>query len=125
MERSKFKDMEIIKLVVSKEYYTPSELNDWDFERFHNLGTKRLYYWYSDGDYCGDGLALVLVDGLWYTHGMSHCSCNGPTEDVSFSPSEGKKSPADFFPMYEEAEVSDELAPLVKEAMQDLSTETL
>ena len=120
MERSKFKDMEIIKIDFEKEYYTPSGLSDWDFERFHNLGTKKLYYWYSDGNYCGDGLALFFVDGNWYTHGMSHCSCNGPTEDVSFVPSEGKKSPKDFLPMYAEAEADNELAPLVKIAMDDM-----
>ena len=44
-------------------------------------GADEILYWYSVGDYCGAGIALLFKDGKVALDGLSHCSCYGPWED--------------------------------------------
>ena len=83
-------------------------------------GADAVIYWYETAPYEGDGEMLVKKDGLWYYHGLDHCSCYGPTDQFHFY--NGKKSPNDWVgssewsercnPVLEEALKFDENAPV-------------
>lgn len=53
------------------------------------LGTEEMRYWYARGSHEGCGEAFLKINGEWFCHGMSHCSCYGPMEHFEYY--EGKK----------------------------------
>lgn len=65
------------------DYYTTSELDDYDLKEIpHNV--EELWYWYASASYEGAGHILIRTDdGLWHHHDCGHCSCYGPTERIS------------------------------------------
>jgi len=66
--------------------YELSTLDKKDFIGKFPKKVTDVYYWYATGDYCGAGQVLArTVDNLWYHHDCGHCSCYGPTEEMSFS----------------------------------------
>lgn len=65
------------------DYYTTSELDDYDFKEIPN-NVEELWYWYATAPYEGAGHMLMRTDdGLWHHHDCGHCSCYGPTERIS------------------------------------------
>lgn len=76
--------------VQSPEGYTSGEYSPVDiYSLFHPADvvynfpkdTKYIFYWYSEGSYCGAGYALFWNGkNKWWLKSMSHCSCNGPME---------------------------------------------
>lgn len=65
--------------------YKCDELSEWDIERVKNALADADYfvYNYSNGGYDGSGFALWKKDGKYGYTQLSHCSCNGPVEDLN------------------------------------------
>ena len=61
-----------------------AELHEYDFEDLKNLGIDEVWYWYASGDYEGSGQILMRQGILFDVGDMGHCSCFGPTENLSF-----------------------------------------
>lgn len=64
------------------------ELDEYDFcgSFDDNPNSKVLadifIYYYKQGSYDGDGVAVWRYEGKWSYQGLSHCSCYGPLEDI-------------------------------------------
>jgi hypothetical protein len=60
------------------------KLNEWDFENLKNLPKADVFiYNYDNHGYEGSGFALWREGKKFgYTY-ISHCSCNGPLEDLN------------------------------------------
>lgn len=64
------------------DYYTSYEQKDlasWDFENLPEYITG--WYWYGCGGYEGGGNMILKTPSGWARANLSHCSCNGPTEN--------------------------------------------
>lgn len=59
-----------------------SSLDDYDLKYFP-IDTEVILYWYVRGRYEGSGETIYRVKGLWYYASLNHCSCYGPTENLS------------------------------------------
>lgn len=47
-------------------------------------GVDFMLYYYNDDCYAGWGECILHKNGKWYIHGLSHCSCYGPLEDIDW-----------------------------------------
>lgn len=65
--------MEIIRL--KEECYDERSLEDYDIQF--------AIYYYENYGYEGNGMCIGFKEGMWYSCGMSHCSCNGPLDDFN------------------------------------------
>ena len=65
-----------------------TELNNYELDRLKNID-ENMEVWYQyearPHDYDGIGVMLIKSQGLYYIHDMGHCSCYGPTCEVSLS----------------------------------------
>jgi len=52
-----------------------------DRKKFESTGAQAAFYWYSQGDYDGQGKCLFVKDNKWYLKDLGHCSCYGPLDD--------------------------------------------
>lgn len=82
----------IIQVAVEKDTKSYSWCEDfveldeeYDLKDVYALNLDRAWYWYAQGSYEGDGAMLMLKEGKWSTESLSHCSCYGPTDGISFS----------------------------------------
>lgn len=50
-----------------------------------NLSADLFVYSYATGSYDGSGFAVWRKGNDWFYSDLGHCSCNGPTEDISTS----------------------------------------
>jgi hypothetical protein len=63
-----------------------SELDPkWELPEVYALNLDAAWYWYTSGSYEGDGKILMYKDGKWDESSLSHCSCYGPTDGISFT----------------------------------------
>lgn len=60
-------------------------ISDYDYQRLKEYGVEEVWYWYWTEPYEGSGMLLATKAGKYYLHGMSHCSCNGPLDDLDIS----------------------------------------
>jgi len=67
------------------DYYKSEPFSEWDIKQLEASGADLVAYWYGVGLYEGTGHILARKDGRWYHHDCGHCSCYGPTDDVTFS----------------------------------------
>jgi hypothetical protein len=59
--------------------WTPERDDDGAVSYADKYGAEEIWYWYSNGSYCGDGCAILRgADGRWGIVGLGHCSCMGP-----------------------------------------------
>lgn len=113
----------IIQVAVEKEPKSYSWCDDfveldeeYDLKYVYALNLDRAWYWYAQGSYEGDGAMLMLKGGKWATENLSHCSCYGPTEGISFS------APIDSLEELEKSGTEEwlkEFAPLIKAAREE------
>jgi hypothetical protein len=73
--------MKIINLVIN---LGENELSKWDLEDI-KFNPDVFIYAYSTGEYDGSGMAVWRKDKEWSYHGLAHCSCYGPTENIEAS----------------------------------------
>lgn len=72
----------IVKRVESPASYCRGDYEPQEYDPPENFGgADEIIYWYSVGDYCGAGEALLRKGDKWAHITMSHCSCNGPWDD--------------------------------------------
>jgi hypothetical protein len=74
-----------IRIQDSLESYSCSDsapLSKWDRETIIKAGVDIAIYSYFEGSYEGSGTLICQKDNKWYYHSMSHCSCNGPVDDL-------------------------------------------
>lgn len=69
--------MEIIKTQNSEE------LSKYELKNVKKLKADWFVYIYQYGSYEGYGMAIWKKDGKYFYSSLGHCSCNGPTEDLS------------------------------------------
>lgn len=63
------------------------ELNGRDLDKVMKLNSKYFIYFYKIGDWSGSGWAMWdLPDNKFGYTSLSHCSCNGPVEDLNSIP---------------------------------------
>lgn len=68
--------------VDSWEYYSISELDDYDLKILARAGFVEVWYWYGTAPYEGTGELIGRnADGKWADISLGHCSCYGPVED--------------------------------------------
>jgi hypothetical protein len=92
------------------------EIDEEQIERYcSELHIEAAFLWYGPGDYCGDGDMLWTDGKLWYHDSLSHCSCNGPLDDITKG--DGVKDPREFC-RHASSDLYDELLPLVQAAEQ-------
>ncbi len=48
------------------------------------LNIDKAWYWYESGNYEGHGTILMKKGNIWCIDDLGHCSCNGPTDRISF-----------------------------------------
>lgn len=69
---------------LSYPYDELSTLSEWDQDELTGISVDEAWYWYVYGSYEGSGQMLMRRGDLYDVHNLSHCSCNGPTEGVTF-----------------------------------------
>lgn len=62
-----------------------TSLDQSEIELLKDYGVKEVRYWYYQGNSEGNGQMLTLKDKKWYYNTMSHCSCYGPLDKISFN----------------------------------------
>lgn len=63
------------------------ELTGYDIERIERIDAEYFVYNYKVGDWEGTGWAVwKMPDGKFGYTSLSHCSCNGPVEDINSIP---------------------------------------
>lgn len=72
--------MEIIKTTSSEE------LDVYELKNVNKLEADWFVYRYWHESYEGSGMAIWKKDGKYFYCNLGHCSCNGPTEDLSSIP---------------------------------------
>ncbi|HUX80250.1 MAG TPA: DUF1778 domain-containing protein [Alphaproteobacteria bacterium] len=82
----KGKEIEVfdVELKVNNSWCEQSSLSDYEFEKVIAIGVTKIVYHYEQGCYEGGGDALLYKDGKWYLASLSHCSCYGPMDHISF-----------------------------------------
>lgn len=75
---------------------TLCEFDSYDLEYINQAHTNTPFlfgcYIYGSGSYCGSGYIILLSKRKWYLIDCGHCSCYGPTEDLSGGMKEDKWS---------------------------------
>lgn len=66
-----------------KDAEETSELSEYDINKISKEGFDAVFYWYIEGCYEGSGAMIATKDGKWWFFDISHCSCYGPSENVS------------------------------------------
>ena len=66
------------------DYGDDYELDSWALDYLKPLELDEIWYWYKAGSYEGNGQLLMRRGTEYDLEDMGHCSCNGPTELVSF-----------------------------------------
>ena len=61
-----------------------SELEENELEYLEALGLDEIWYWYATAPYEGDGSILMRKGDLYCVDSLGHCSCYGPTENITF-----------------------------------------
>jgi hypothetical protein len=59
------------------------KLDNSELENFKDLKADYVVYYYEYGSYEGSGFAVWKKDGKYGYSDLSHCSCYGPTDDLS------------------------------------------
>lgn len=67
------------------EHGKPSVLDKYDLREIDCLELDEIWYWYAYGNYEGSGCILMRKGDLYDIDNLYHCSCNGPTDNISFS----------------------------------------
>ena len=57
---------------------------EYDLEELEKLELDEIWYWYATGCCVGDGAILMRKGDLYCVDSLSHCSCYGPTDSLSF-----------------------------------------
>ena len=60
------------------------KMQEWDIKLLNPFELDEIWYWYQQGTYDGDGSILMKKGKLWCIDSLSHCSCYGPTDHVTF-----------------------------------------
>lgn len=58
------------------------ELCNFDLECIAEL-CQEAWYWYVSDDYDGQGDILLKKEDQWEANNLGHCSCYGPTDDLT------------------------------------------
>lgn len=66
------------------KYGDLEELGEYEIENIKKLPVDEVWYWYASAPYEGSGQMLMRKDELYDIAELSHCSCYGPTDDLSF-----------------------------------------
>ena len=61
-----------------------SEFSDYDLSKLKDSGVEEIWYWYAEGDYCGNGALIARIGNEYSLHECDHCSCYGPLEEFEF-----------------------------------------
>jgi hypothetical protein len=73
------------ELIYDYDDWTECELGEWDINDIKRIGVEEIWYWYQTGSYEGSGQLLMRIGNEYDLIDLGHCSCNGPTEDVTFN----------------------------------------
>jgi hypothetical protein len=65
-------------------YFDISELQEYEIETLEKIGAEVVFYWYGQGSYEGAGHMIARDKNGWHVFDLSHCSCYGPVENISF-----------------------------------------
>ena len=96
-----------------KEDYTDEELTEYDLKDL-SQDIEELYYWYGGGSYCGTGNAVYKTQkGRWEHAGLSHCSCNGPTDGLDVITGHGYDTWQELVSMFS-GELLEECASIIE-----------
>ena len=102
-----YKGIKIYQVRGHTGYYDDeTEISDYDLKTLFGKNISKVVYWYATGDYEGGGEALMKVDRRWYRVCLSHCSCNGPLDNMDFT--------HEFIRSKCTEELDDNLEPLLK-----------
>lgn len=69
--------MKKTKIVVLEE-----NIGDWYDTQLQALGCDMIVYSYNDYGYEGSGFMIGRKGRKYFYHEMSHCSCNGPLDNI-------------------------------------------
>lgn len=65
-------------------YYDAMELSEYEHHQLDRAGVAEAWYTYGYGSYEGGGHMIAKnTEGRWAYFDMGHCSCYGPTEDIT------------------------------------------
>jgi hypothetical protein len=76
----------IKKMPVYSEYWNSCELNELNICFLEDYQIEEAWYWYGCGEYEGSGKLLMRIGDKYDIHDMNHCSCYGPTANITFTP---------------------------------------
>ncbi len=65
------------------EYEVVSSFDDFDLEELKKTGMDEAWYWYAQGTDEGSGQILMRKGIRFFVHDCNHCSCYGPTDNIS------------------------------------------
>jgi len=65
------------------------ELSGYEIEIIKDLKADFFVYRYESGSYEGYGFAIWKIGSKWFYENMDHCSCYGPTENITSYGREG------------------------------------
>ena len=93
MDNKIYKHLKVhnVKEYPKTETYLSNELtglDDYSLDKLVLLGIDECWYWYATGSYEGSGKILMRKGDLYDFTDIGHCSCNGPTDNITFN---GKK----------------------------------
>lgn len=63
----------------------PQKFEDYELENLYKLNVDEIWYHYFTGSYEGSGQIILKKGDKFYQHDCSHCSCYGPTENISLN----------------------------------------
>lgn len=58
------------------------DLGEYSLEDINKLDFDLFIYQYQESAYEGSGMAIWKKDDKWSYSELSHCSCNGPTDNI-------------------------------------------
>lgn len=100
------------------------QLSEYDIPKIDGMfehGLRECWYWYASGSYDGSGCILmrgVAQDGTerWCQDDLGHCSCYGPTENISFG-TDNARSWTSLDALALECGTNEDVQPLVEMAL--------
>lgn len=79
--------MKVLFVPVPTDYHSSYEaemLSEYYLtEIANNTGADLFAYWYTSEPYSGSGSAILRTKGKYHLFSLSHCSCYGPTNDIT------------------------------------------
>lgn len=102
--------MKIFKIKDSRE------LEDYELAPVEKLNVDWFVYYYEYGDYEGNGFAVWKKDGKYFYGDLGHCSCYGPTENLSSIPYDRLEDIAKFADNYNKGQ---EVINLIREKINE------